>query len=78
MKGFTRSVYQNAKEGAESAAAIFVATSIHFLGLDPRESTLRFEVEVDAERLEAEGAVLMPRDVSVTLYYTSEDEPPAQ
>lgn len=71
---YTRSVYETAKAGAEAAVAFFVAASVHFLGLDPRESTLRFEVEVDAERLEAEGAVLMPKDVSVTLHYTSEDD----
>lgn len=68
-------IFQQAKSAAEHALSGFVVASIYYLGLDPRRASLRFDIRVDQEKLDAEASVIHPQDVEVSIFYTTDGDP---
>lgn len=74
-KSISQTVFQQAKAAAEHALSAFVVASIYYLGLDPREASLRFDIAVNKDKLDAEASVIHPKDVEVSIFYTTDGEP---
>lgn len=68
-------IWQQAKSAAEHALSGFVVASIYYLGLDPRQASLHFDIAIDKDKLDAEASVIHPRDVEVSIFYTTDGEP---
>lgn len=52
-----------------------MAASIGLFGLDPRRASLRVDIAVDVDKLEAKGAIVHPRDIEVSIYYSTGGNP---
>jgi len=71
----SETAFEQAKAFAEQAISTFVVASIYYLGLDPRKASLHFDIAIDRDKLDAKASVLHPRDVEVSVFYTTDGDP---